>query len=487
MKNDDLNLDMLENADERTVERLSEEYSAVTESDVKRLYEKSEKLYNSRKTDFYFEPQDTVTGVEPYRRPMWSKVLAAVSALVLVTGAVTGGALLIRNFSGRPDDTLTDTTEEESAACRNIAPFGDISEARVRFTNAAYVPYLYEATAEEVSALAEAFNLAAWEEIPADTPLESDGETALVYVNADGQTYRLVFNPDGTVECVHDGVTTKYKVSEAASSAAYSGAQSDNIYGRLIPCKVEDLTADGVWKNSEIMPEKLFDEPALTEELEGKYIIENHPLYDFAWDIEDVRKDAANADNIIIGTVDSVSFKSSGGIAHMVIDIIVSEDTAGKFTGGKFSACNHLTLGILGGYVPMKEIISDPSVQAHASPDGSELKDYDVDNTYYHEIVGTGLAPIVGKEYAFLTHSDETGCSIVGEEYGILYKCDNLYISHTSMATVNEFFDLDELKAMLGGELSADALPYINTEKTTEEVHVESVDGNGSLVVPLDK
>ena len=120
MKNDDLNLDMLENADERTVERLSEEYSAVTESDVKRLYEKSEKLYNSRKTDFYFEPQDTVTGVEPYRRPMWSKVLAAVSALVLVTGAVTGGALLIRNFNGRPDDTLTDTTEEESAACRNI-------------------------------------------------------------------------------------------------------------------------------------------------------------------------------------------------------------------------------------------------------------------------------------------------------------------------------------------------------------------------------
>ena len=33
MKNDDLNLDMLENADERTVERLSEEYRAVTEID----------------------------------------------------------------------------------------------------------------------------------------------------------------------------------------------------------------------------------------------------------------------------------------------------------------------------------------------------------------------------------------------------------------------------------------------------------------------
>lgn len=374
-------------------------------------------------------------------------MLAAASVLVLAAGTVSGGALLIRNFSSRPDDTLTDMTEPETAACQNIAPFGDISAARVRFTGAAYVPYLYEATAEEVSELAEAFNLVAWEEIPADTPLGADGESALVYVNSDGQTFKLVFYPDGTADCVHKDITTKYKVSEAAVSAAYEAVNSENIYDRLIPCRFDDLTEDGVWKNNEALPEKLFDEPALPEELEGKYIIDNTPLYDFAWDIEDVRKDAAYADNIIIGTVDSVSFKSHGGTAYTAIDIIVSEDAAGKVSAGE-----HLSLGILGGYVSMKEKLHDPGVQAHASPDGSELKDYDVDNTYYHETVGTGLVPIVGREYAFLTRSDENGCSIVGEEYGILYKCDNLYISHTSMASINEFFDLDELSSMLGKE-----------------------------------
>ena len=447
MKNNELNLDLLENADDNTVKRLSAEYSAVTDKDVSRLYARAEKLYDSRKNELSYEPQDTVSGVEIYRRPLWHKVLAAASVLVLAAGAVTGGALMIRNFSSRPDDTLTDMTEPETAACLNIAPFGDISEARVRFTGAAYVPYLYEATTEEVSELAEAFNLAAWEELPVDTPLGADGESALVYVNTDGQTYKLVFYPDGTADCVHDDITTKYKVSEVAVSAAYSAVNSENIYGRLIPCKIDDLNEDGVWKNDEVMPEKLFEEPALPEELEGKYIIDNTPLYDYAWDIEDVRKDAAYADNIIVGTVDSVSFKSHGGTAYTAIDIIVSEDAAGKVSAGE-----HLSLGILGGYVPMKEKMSDPGVQAHASPDGLELKDYDVDNTYYHETVGTGLVPIVGREYAFLTHSDENGCSMVGEEYGILYKCGSLYISHTSMASINEFFDLDELSSMLSKE-----------------------------------
>ncbi len=49
MKNDELNLDLLENADDKTLKRLSEEYSAVTDKDVSRLYERTEKLYDSGK------------------------------------------------------------------------------------------------------------------------------------------------------------------------------------------------------------------------------------------------------------------------------------------------------------------------------------------------------------------------------------------------------------------------------------------------------
>ena len=66
MKNNELNLDLLENADDNTVKRLSAEYSAVMDKDVSRLYARAEKLYDSRKNELSYEPQDTVSGVEIY-------------------------------------------------------------------------------------------------------------------------------------------------------------------------------------------------------------------------------------------------------------------------------------------------------------------------------------------------------------------------------------------------------------------------------------
>ena len=50
MQKDELDLDILENADSRTIETLSERYSALSDSDVSRLFARSEELFRSRTT-----------------------------------------------------------------------------------------------------------------------------------------------------------------------------------------------------------------------------------------------------------------------------------------------------------------------------------------------------------------------------------------------------------------------------------------------------
>ena len=51
-----------------------------------------------------------VQGVEAYHRPVWRKLLATASALILVFGAVAGGAFIMKNRTSKPANTVTDTT-----------------------------------------------------------------------------------------------------------------------------------------------------------------------------------------------------------------------------------------------------------------------------------------------------------------------------------------------------------------------------------------
>ena len=48
MKSNELNLDVLENADEGTVDSISEKYDAVSEEDISRLYRRSETMYKDK-------------------------------------------------------------------------------------------------------------------------------------------------------------------------------------------------------------------------------------------------------------------------------------------------------------------------------------------------------------------------------------------------------------------------------------------------------
>lgn len=110
MKDKELDLDILENADGKTIERLSGSYKAVSDKDMMRLFERTERLCAERNDSS--EPAIVVSGVEHYHRPVWRKLLAAASALVLVAGAAAGGAFMLKNRGGRPAETFTDTGEE---------------------------------------------------------------------------------------------------------------------------------------------------------------------------------------------------------------------------------------------------------------------------------------------------------------------------------------------------------------------------------------
>lgn len=73
-----------------------------------------------------------VQGVEAYHRPIWRKLLAAASALVLVGGAVTGGALIIKNRTAKPADNFNDTTSAQQITEEStIAQAEEATEAEV--------------------------------------------------------------------------------------------------------------------------------------------------------------------------------------------------------------------------------------------------------------------------------------------------------------------------------------------------------------------
>ena len=87
-----LDFKILENADKDILDALSSKYSAVSNKEAEKIFERV-----TGNTEAH-DAEIRIHGVEVYRRPVWRKMLAAASAFVLVAGAVTGSVLLLKNF-----------------------------------------------------------------------------------------------------------------------------------------------------------------------------------------------------------------------------------------------------------------------------------------------------------------------------------------------------------------------------------------------------
>lgn len=134
------------------------------------------------------------------------------------------------------------------------APFGDISNARIRLSNNGIVPCVFDADENTVKELAGVFNTSEWQEAGVDFPDGLDGEGVNVFINNNGEYFQLCFRAENYVriQTSKDTSTKLYKVSPEAAMAAYKYANpedSSTIQNRLIQLPVEDFTPEGVWKN----------------------------------------------------------------------------------------------------------------------------------------------------------------------------------------------------------------------------------------------
>lgn len=100
MKNNN-EFDILNNANDETIEWLSTHNDALSGKDLKRMFAMSEKKYNKKKKYFFLstdaddlEDAD-VTGVERYSRPKYYKTVFAASICLITAGAAITGAALI--------------------------------------------------------------------------------------------------------------------------------------------------------------------------------------------------------------------------------------------------------------------------------------------------------------------------------------------------------------------------------------------------------
>ncbi len=133
------------------------------------------------------------------------------------------------------------------------APFGDISNARIRLSNNGIVPCVFDADENTVKELAGVFNTSEWQEAGVDFPDGLDGEGVNVFINNNGEYFRFCFRAENYVriQTSKDTSTKLYKVSPEAAMAAYKYADpedSSTIQNRLIQLPVEDFTPEGVWK-----------------------------------------------------------------------------------------------------------------------------------------------------------------------------------------------------------------------------------------------
>ena len=487
MKKDELDLDILENADTKTIETLSESYKALSDSDVSRLFARSEKLFKNRAAESDGEYSSTVSGVEVYRRPVWKKLLAAAASLVLIGSAVTGGALFYKNNAEVKlgGDTLTIEEMIASAEEMPYIPYEFFLENKKflmtidNFTSEGNPlqlsggPYPDAAVAKPFRSLlvdgdSVVATLQNWmfpvvydgkylgfancgmSRAGSDSPEPSywGGQMFAPQLNEAVQkgSLALFTTVDGTYGIYEDNT-----VVTLLAGAPYSGnitfEQVDQEYNLVTADSVNNIVYQNgsiVWENVLSPPDDFFEEAPLTDELRGKNIIDMTPIYEFAYDYSVLDNITANADNIIIGRVNGISYKAltyeSGGTPYTQIDVTVSEDAAGKLQSGE-----KVSIYMLGGYISMRDRTGDTLYKTGGKyGDGISMTEEEIDNTYYHEIIDSGEVPIAGNEYAFFVTNNEDGTySAPGHEYGILYKYDKVYVRRDSNGL--SYFTLDQL------------------------------------------
>jgi len=513
MANNDLNLDILENADDNTVNRLSKSYSAVSDKDMERMFLATEKLYKSKAGESSEEYSETVSGTEIYRKPVWKKMLTAAAAFVLCAGVVTGSLFLLKDRSVRDTGNPGDISAADLIGSTEVIPYVDILDMEMfgmsyeSYTSPenplqlsggpyenAVVARPYKTVLVDGSTVMAPLNV--WHFpvvnensyigfINCDMRFSPNGEPS--FFGSEGYAPKLnealqkgsiaLFGTvNGTYGIYEDNTVIELDVGIPSYSGNITFEQVNKGCNLITADSADDIIYDKdgkVWNNLISVPDNIFKAPTLPDELKGKHIREYEPIYEYAFDFEKIENDAEQAENLIIGTVDSISYKTEvfhhGGTPYTQIDVTVTGDIAGKVSEG-----DKVSIITGGGYISMRELSGENLYKTGGKyGDGINMTEEEIDNEYYHEKVFSGEVPIIGSEYAFFVSEVENGLyNSVGQEFGMLYKCENVYIQRNSSGY--SFYDLEDLKAMMNSEISADTKPNNDISEPTGQVNTES-------------
>ncbi|MBR5682127.1 MAG: hypothetical protein IKW96_02425 [Ruminococcus sp.] len=129
-------LDILENAEQSVIDRISSEFPPQDENEKELIFKMSERKFNKNMGTSHGIDEQTVSGVEVYKRPAWQRFLSAAAAVAVISGGAVGTGYALRHFKNTSnvasDAETEDTTQHD---IKKTAPFGDFSEFDYKLLN----------------------------------------------------------------------------------------------------------------------------------------------------------------------------------------------------------------------------------------------------------------------------------------------------------------------------------------------------------------
>lgn len=315
-------LDVLENTDDTVKERLAEEFPPQDTDEKERVFRMSERKYNIKKNngaDNNFVGEDTVKGVEIYKRPKW-KIFASIAACAAIVAGIGGGGYMLKNMNNSKPALTSSASESEPQSSaeteKTIAPFGDFSVLDY------YVPlddpekcddvYLNEnddapvlklmhgksIEQEKRDKLAEFFNSYTWEEYT-----EPDPDAEPQEISVEDESIMFLYRDDTEIRMIQIAANNVLAYSHFDYLTDENGKLIKVNYGEMnetsIPCELYKVdyelfrnTIDDIFADEETQPEaeNTNVENAGVENETYETIVQTFEKYDF--NLQNITSDA---------------------------------------------------------------------------------------------------------------------------------------------------------------------------------------------------
>ncbi len=108
--------EILENADDDTVQKIEKQYPVFDEKKSEEIYKMTMKKMKEQNEITYTEYSEKIEGVEKYKRPVWQRATAAAAAVAILAG----GAALFHNLSREDNNKKSDYMKEVAADTTDV-------------------------------------------------------------------------------------------------------------------------------------------------------------------------------------------------------------------------------------------------------------------------------------------------------------------------------------------------------------------------------